>query len=295
MSYPDSNPGGAGYAFARLMGIAGVLALLGGVGLGFYYFMMRPTAQSLTKLSVPGKSLVELGKEGTYHLYHDLTWSGPLRDLQPAVKSARTGRTLVIEDKSDNPESKWNDPGRYKRFASFVVEEPGPHEVTTNWKSRELIIGGIFLGAGYEPDLMVPLLIAVGGVLLIIAGLILALTIFSSRVRAAEATGQSLLYREKGIRVYPDFIFLKKKLSGTEIHKGQVNYVKQTTKYIKGHHSSTSTMPSVVYQGIKISYNQGGREREEIFRSEAYSKLYHAIKGAGFPTKWSPPGRGDED
>jgi hypothetical protein len=286
MSYLEAkNPGRWGYLIARFLALTGVVAVAGSLVLALYIFISRPTAGSLKLLTLPGTTTVSLEKSGLYNLYFDFMWTEAPRGLQINVRSNRTGQEITVKDDSANPESSWRDPDRYKKFASFAVEEPGAYEVSAIYNSKRPAMGRIFIGANYQPDYFFPPGALIGGLFVLLLGRVIASLTFSQRKRAAEAQGAHLVYQEKGISVYNNFIFLKKAFSATELDKSQINYVQQTSKSV----STGKSYMSRIDQGIKINYNRGGRERTRTFWSETYSKLYHAIKGAGYQTKWEPP------
>lgn len=282
MSYPEANPGRFGYLLSRLLGLLGLILFLAGIVLGINLFLAKPTAGSLKEIRVPGKTVIELEKPGAYNLYHNWMWSETPRSIQIKIKSEQGGEEIGIRDLSANPESSWREPDRYKKFGELTVNEPGRYEVTTSYEAGGRLSPSIYLGLSYNPDIRLPLAASIGGIVLIILGLIIASAVFKARTRAAEALGDKPIYKEKGICVYPRVIFLKKKFSATEIHQSQINYVQQIIEFVKGRETHT-------LQGIKINYTDAGRERERVFWSNSYSKLYHAIKAAGYRTRWEPP------
>lgn len=258
---------------------------LAGIAFGIKLFLDRPTARSLTEIRVPGKTIATLEQSGPYNLYHNWMWKDAPRALRIKISSVQSGKEQSVRDLSASPESSWREPDRYKKFGEFTVDEPGRYEVTTEYNGDNRQSASIHLGLSYNPDFLLPLMISIGGIVSIILGLVIASAILKARTRAAEALGDRLVYAAKGIRVYNQVIFLKEKFSATELHQSQINYVEQTSTYVKGSKAGMSH----VDQGIKINYNQGGRERERIFWSDDRPKLYQAIKGAGYRTRLSAP------
>ncbi|HKQ99628.1 MAG TPA: hypothetical protein VJT09_03080 [Pyrinomonadaceae bacterium] len=285
MDYLEANPGRWGYLLSRFFAVTGLASLLGGAAFCAYLFINRPSASSLKQISLSGKTDVTLDRAGTYNFYYEAGWTEPPRGRQLMVKFKQTGEEVAVNDDSSFRQPAQDDFDGHIKFATFSAREPGDYEITVAGSPTRVMLAGLYLGAEKRVDYWLGWAALIGGVALLIIGRVAAFVTYALRKRAVEASGERLVYAEKGISVYDNVIFLKKGYSATELHKSQINYVQQTSELVKGHRAGMAH----VLQGVKINYTRSGRERMRTFWSRSYSTLYHAIKRAGYRTRWEPP------
>src|SRR5436853_6547152 len=104
MLYPEAKKRCRAYLIARLLALIWVVYVTGALAFALYTFVTRPTADSLEKISLPGTTNLSLKKAGLYNLYYDYVWAEPPRGLQLSVRSKKTGKEMVVNDNSANPE-----------------------------------------------------------------------------------------------------------------------------------------------------------------------------------------------
>jgi hypothetical protein len=172
--------------------VAGVIAIAGFVAAGLYLWPRLGSIDAgMIRVVVPGNATLDLGKAGTYTIFHEkqsvvdgrFYASDSVSGLRVDVIAEATGAPVRLEPATSTSYSMGSRQGT--SIFAFTVEQPGRYRMTTNLAGGQavLAIGQGMLGTMFA---LVGGTIAIAFAGLALAGIIVALTIWR-RMKAKTA------------------------------------------------------------------------------------------------------------
>jgi threonine dehydrogenase-like Zn-dependent dehydrogenase len=172
--------------------VAGVIAIAGFVAAGLYLWPRLGSIDAgMIRVVVPGDATLDLGKAGTYTIFHEkqsvvdgrFYASDSVSGLRVDVIAEATGAPVRLEPATSTSYSMGSRQGT--SIFAFTVEQPGRYRLTTNLAGGQavLAIGQGMLGTMFA---LVGGTIAIAFAGLALAGIIVALAIWQ-RMKAKTA------------------------------------------------------------------------------------------------------------
>jgi hypothetical protein len=171
--------------------VAGLIAIAGFFAAGLYLWpRLGAVDAGMIRVVVPGNATLDLGKAGTYTIFHEkrsvvdgrFYASDTVSGLRVDVTAEATGAPVRLEPATSTSYSMGSRQGT--SIFAFAVEQPGRYRLTTNLVGGQavLAIGQGMLGTMFA---LVGGTIAIAFAGLAIAGIIVALAIWQ-RMRASK-------------------------------------------------------------------------------------------------------------
>ncbi len=288
------------YAVARVLAVAGLLAIISSILLAVYMLFFMPVHPSeLTRISVPGSALVNLPSARKYVLLRANFELPPdlIFEVRPTFGE---GVSYVWASEHGWSYLHMNN----RKVGGFAIPKPGVYEVTTRSSGKPLP-AAVLLAPDYSGEfaagkLMAALALAVGIALRLSARGVASVTSNKRHVERV-AQGFQFFHEQKGLaphrlsrarlKIYDRALVLTRKFSESEIGRAEVVAVEKAQKTIK---SSKAGMPNTYLEGVRVHYQRGGSPRSFTFWTDSDKRqdlgrtdriLREKLREAGYPVR----------
>jgi len=171
--------------------VAGLIAIAGFIAAGLYLWPRLGTVDAgMIRVVVPGSTTLDLGKPGTYTIFHEKQsvvdgryyTSDTVAGLRVDVIAEATGSAVRMEPATNTSYSMGSRQGA--SIFAFTIDQPGRYRLTTNLAGGQAVLA---IGQGVFGSIfaLVGGTIAIAFAGLAVAGIIVALTIWQ-RMRAPK-------------------------------------------------------------------------------------------------------------
>lgn len=272
-------PGSLWYTAARLLALAGLLAIVASIFLAVYVLFFMPVrTRELTRIKVPGSALVNLPAARDYAVLRASSELPP--DLRFEVRPQSGGGGATVR----TGEYGWSLLHMNNRqVGGFTIESPGVYEVVAGTSDERRTTAAVFVGPDYADEFAAGKWMAA---LALVAGIGLRLSArgaasVTSNKRHGErlARGLQFFHEQKGLsphrmsrarmRVYDGALVLTRKFSETEIARGEVVRIERAQKTVA---TGRSYKPNTHLEGVRVHYQRAGTYRSVVFWTDSYKK-----------------------